>query len=66
MAIFGCFGYLTQYSQNVGMSIAIVCMVNNTSVDLLNQTNNFTSVNQSFVDYSNVSFDIKLIKKLKN
>ncbi len=63
MAIFGCFGYLAQYSQNVGMSIAIVCMVNNTSVDRLNQTNNFTSINQSFVDYSNVSFDIKLKKK---
>jgi hypothetical protein len=34
MAILGFFGYALQYAQKINMSVAIVCMVNNTAVML--------------------------------
>jgi hypothetical protein len=37
MAILGFFGYALQYAQKTNMSVAIVCMVNNTAVLLEQQ-----------------------------
>lgn len=38
MAIIGFFGFVHIYAQRVGMSVAIVCMVNHTAVAMLKQT----------------------------
>ena len=58
MAILGFFGYALQYAQKINMSVAIVCMVNNTAVLFEHQNNlgvNFTNNNRN---HSNSSLQI--------
>ena len=56
MCIISLFAYATQYSQNVGLSVAIVCMVNHTAVDLSNDvitSNHYLNLNESFLNNEN-------------
>ena len=50
LAILVFFGYGIQYTQKTGMSVAIVCMVNNTAILLMN---NQTSGYISELNYTN-------------
>ena len=40
IAIIAFFGYAVQYIQRIDMSVAIVCMVNNTAIKQMNEADN--------------------------
>ena len=48
LAIIGCFIYATQYSQNIGLSLGIVCMINHTAVDLVKQNHSDHTISLEF------------------
>lgn len=58
LALIVCTVYATQYSQNIGLSVAVVCMVNHTAVDLFKQNQASPNVkNQQCGPIQNVTLD---------
>jgi hypothetical protein len=55
LAIIGFFMFVHLYAQRVGMSVAIVCMVNHTAVRLLHDSSHVTSDNISLLVSADIS-----------
>jgi len=66
IAIIAFFGYAVQYIQRINMSVAIVCMVNNTAIKQMRQSSSANLTSASLIsNTSTLSQDTCLFKELK-
>jgi hypothetical protein len=66
IAIIAFFGYAVQYIQRINMSVAIVCMVNNTAIKQMLQSSSANLTNANLIsNTSSSNQEMCLFKELK-